>query len=182
MSYHATTGCRPKLAPSLQALRWTKAGRTGATNATFLMLQVPTTLTRSGMKRHGITSLPTTQIRESLHLGKQCALSEPSRTALYGDGGFVPGSGDTFAAQPRLVGQEPNYYNNSSAASSPVLLRLPNRFGFETCTIHTAELAAMVASLRWRSDGVWDLFVGDKSALFNALHRASDPNAPWPSK
>ena len=34
----------------------------------------------------------------------------------------------------------------------------------------------MVASLRWRSNGGWNLFVGDRSALFNALHHASDPN------
>ena len=91
--------------------------------------------------------------KRSVHLDKHFALSEQLRAALYGDGGYVPGSGATYAAQPRLFGQDSNYFNNSSAASRPVLARLPNRFGYETCTIHTAEMAAMVASLRWRRKG-----------------------------
>ena len=40
----------------------------------------------------------------------------------------------------------------------------------------------MVASLRWRTQGVWNMFVGDRSAMFAALRDAADPGSIWPSR
>ena len=60
--------------------------------------------------------------------------------------------------------------------------RLPDRFGYEKSTVHTAELTAMLASLRWRKPGQWNMLVGDMSALFNALTHASEINRTWTVK
>ena len=38
----------------------------------------------------------------------------------------------------------------------------------------------MIASMRWAASGAWNMFVGDRSALFAALREASDPAARWP--
>ena len=111
------------------------------------------------------------QLREVGTLTNNALISDSSRSAMFSD-----------AAQPRLFGKDPNYLNKSSAASRPVLASLPNRFGYEVCIIHTAESAAMVASLRWRSDCVWNIFLGDRNALFTVLQHASDTNAPWHSE
>ena len=63
-----------------------------------------------------------------------------------------------------------------------MLIRLPTRFGYEACTIHTAELVAMTASLRWRNDAGWNRFVFDRSVFFNALQHASETNSSWPTE
>ena len=49
-------------------------------------------------------------------------------------------------------------------------------------TVHIAELSARIASLRWRIQGAWNMFVGDRSALFAALRDAVDPCSIWPSR
>ena len=70
---------------------------------------------------------------------------------------------------------------SSLTSVPPVSSRLPCRFEFEESTVHTAELSAMIASLRWCTPGLWNMFVGDRSSLFAALREAADPAALWPS-
>ena len=40
----------------------------------------------------------------------------------------------------------------------------------------------MIASLRWIAPGAYNMFVGDRSALFSALKEAADPCSLWPTK
>ena len=93
---------------------------------------------------------------------------------LFGDGGFDPVRGiATFSGGPQRFGAATHYWDESSPAAAAVIGRLPSRFGFESSTVHTAELVAMVVALQWRQPGKWNLFVGDRSALFNVLERVS---------
>ena len=57
------------------------------------------------------------------------------------------------------------------------MARLPDRFGYEKSTVHTAELTAMLTALRWRRRGQWNIFVGDRRALFDALKEAVNPSS-----
>ena len=60
--------------------------------------------------------------------------------------------------------------------------RLPDRFRYETSEVHTIELTAMLALLRWRKPGQWNIFVGDGSALLKVLTHASEFNRTWTVK
>ena len=102
--------------------------------------------------------------------------------ALFGDGGYDVTHGASFSAQIRYFQSGPQYFLSSATSESPVSSRLPFRFGFDESSDHTAELSAMVASLRWCSPGAWNMFVGDRSSLFSALREAADPFALWPSR
>ena len=102
--------------------------------------------------------------------------------ALFGDGGYDVKHGASFSAQIRFFQSGPQYFLSTATFESPVSSRLPHRYGYEESTVHTAELSAMVASLRWCSPGAWNMFVGDRSSLFSALREAADPFALWPSR
>ena len=71
---------------------------------------------------------------------------------------------------------------SSVDSGRPVVFRLPFSYGYEESTVHTVELAAMIASMRWISPGAYNMFVGDRSALFSALKEAADPCSLWPTK
>ena len=89
--------------------------------------------------------------------------------ALYGDGGYSPSVGATFCCQARGFGAAGEYWNTSSWASRMLSGRLPARYGWEPSTIHTAELQALVCSLRFRAMDRWHLLVFDRSSLAHAL-------------
>ena len=90
---------------------------------------------------------------------------------LFGDGGYMNQSGATFAAQARAFGGGDQYWNTSDPVSDPVVSRLPRRYGYDNVTIHTAETCALVAALRWRRLGQWNMYVGDRSAVFQVMAR-----------
>ena len=98
---------------------------------------------------------------------------DETEVGLFGDVGFYRRRGATFAAQARAFGTLENYWLASRPAADMTASRMPARYGYEAPTIHTAELAALIASLRWRRPGCWNLFVGDRSALFSAMERAA---------
>ena len=100
---------------------------------------------------------------------------------LFGEGGYVHGAGASFSARVRYLHADSQYFVTPAGRGRPVASRLPSRYGYEESTVHTAELSAMVASLKWRTHGTWNMFVGDRSALFDALREASDPSSIWPS-
>ena len=102
--------------------------------------------------------------------------------ALYGDGSYIEGGCVTYSAQPFKFCNDLQYFDDAEDVCAAIKARLPNRFGYERTTIHTAELAAMVASLKWRRLGQWNLFVGDRSALFSAFSQASRINPAWTIK
>ena len=86
--------------------------------------------------------------------------------ALYGDGNYIEGSGATYSAQQLIFGNDALYFEKAEPVDAASMARLPDRFGYERTTVHTAELPAMLTSLRWRRCGRWSIFVGDRSALF----------------
>ncbi|CAE7770376.1 unnamed protein product [Symbiodinium sp. CCMP2592] len=94
--------------------------------------------------------------------------------ALYSDGSQA-GACCSFSAQALSFGPEGQYWDHSSHASSQVRARLPSHFGFEAPGIHLAELIGMIAALRFRRAGHWNLLVCDRSALFSALQHAFPP-------
>ena len=89
--------------------------------------------------------------------------------ALYADGGYTGAIGATFAAQARHFGRL-GEYSDSSSPAAPALLRWLPRYGLYRCGAHAAELAGMLCALRWRRPGEWNMFVGDRSALFSLIH------------
>ena len=101
---------------------------------------------------------------------------------MFGDCGYDHGDGATFSLQIRYFCPDSQYFITSGGCERPVVSRLRRRYGYEDSTVHTAELAAMVAALRWRTPGAWNMFVGDRSALFDALKEAADPSSIWPSR
>lgn len=98
---------------------------------------------------------------------------DETEVGLFGDGGFDRRRGATFAAQARAFGTLENYWLASRPAADMTASRMAVRYGYKAPTIHTAELAALIASLRWRRPGCWNLFFGDRSALFSAMERAA---------
>ena len=92
--------------------------------------------------------------------------------ALYGDAGYSPQFGATFCSQARGFGVAGEYWTTSSWASRTLSGRLPARYGWEPSTIHTAELQALVCSLRFRVPDRWHLLVFDRSSFGHAM-RAS---------
>ena len=100
------------------------------------------------------------------------ALLADGGTALFSDGGYTPGAGGTFSAQLRTFGDSGRYWADSAPASEAVVSRMPARFGYEPVTIHTAELAGLVAALRWRCHSEWNLAVCDRSSLFSVMESA----------
>ena len=68
--------------------------------------------------------------------------------ALYGDGSYKEGDGATYAAQPRRFRDDQDYFNKTEAAAVSAMAKLPEMFGYEKSTVHTAELAAMITSLK----------------------------------
>ena len=101
---------------------------------------------------------------------------------MFGDGGYDHRDGASFSAQVLYFQPGPQYFVSSEGFERPVASRLPRRYGYEDSTVHNAEMAAMVASLRWRTQGAWNMFVGDRSALFAAIRDAADPGSIWPSR
>ena len=93
--------------------------------------------------------------------------------AMFGDGGFALACGGLFSAQARVFGQLDQYWDDSTPAAAAVACRTPARYGFESVTVHCAEMAALVAALRWRQRGAWNMFVGDRSAFFAALEHGT---------
>ena len=101
---------------------------------------------------------------------------------LFGDGGYDPKVGASFSAQVRYFQPGRQYFVSAIDFERPVASRLPHRYGYEESTVHTAELSAMVASLKLITPGACNMFVGDRSALFSALNEAADPCSLWPTK
>ena len=93
-------------------------------------------------------------------------------SALFGDGGFVPPRCATFCCQSRGFGSGDEYWRSAAWASSLLSGRLPARWGWEECTVHTAELFSLVCSLKFRRPSQWRLLVFDRSALFSTLRAA----------
>lgn len=98
--------------------------------------------------------------------------------AVFGDGGFTKGAGATFAAQVRTFGERERYFEEGSPTGDEMARRLPARYGHEDSSIHMAELASLLVALRWRRCGQWNLYVGDRKAVFDSVARliASSPN------
>ena len=74
--------------------------------------------------------------------------------------------------QARGFGRTGHYWEDSSWASQRLLGRLPARYGWESCTVHTAELHSLLCALRFRVPGRWHLLVFDRSSLFQVMHSA----------
>ena len=98
---------------------------------------------------------------------------QESEYGLYGDGGYSSRAGATFAAQARSFGPLGDFWGSSEVVTDSLSSRMPMRYGSESVTTHTAELAAMVTSLRWRKPGDWHMLVFDRSALFDVLERVA---------
>ena len=98
--------------------------------------------------------------------------SDTSDSAIYGDGGFSK-DGATFACQARGFGSVGQYWECSAWVSRQIQGKLPTRYGWESSTIHTAELLSLAVSLRFRRADNWHLLVFDRSALFDSLRTAS---------
>ena len=96
----------------------------------------------------------------------------PPDFALFGDGGFSAAYGATFCSQARGFGRTGHYWEDSSWASQRLLGRLPARYGWESCTVHTAELHSLLCALRFRVPGRWHLLVFDRSSLFQVMRSA----------
>jgi hypothetical protein len=95
--------------------------------------------------------------------------------ALYGDGGYN-GKGATSCAQARSSGTGREYWPSSACVSEKLTSLLPLRYGNERPMVHTAEMVAMLNSLRWRTPGGWNLAVYDRSALFHVLNQVCGGN------
>lgn len=109
----------------------------------------------------------------SLVLDAVCPVpcSASADTFLCGDGGYTPACGASFSGGVHAFGAPGAYFDSSREAVAPVSARMPMRYGFEAASVHTAELAALVASLRWRQLGGWNMYVGDRSAVFHVMHK-----------
>ena len=92
--------------------------------------------------------------------------------ALYGDGGYSQLSGATYACQARSFGQLGEYWDSSAWVSQQLAGKLPHRLGWESTSIHTAELLSLVCALRFRRPDQWHLLVFDRSALFSSMRVA----------
>lgn len=92
---------------------------------------------------------------------------------LFGDGVYNPHDGATFSGQARAFGQGDQYWQHTDPVSDTVAGKLPRRYGYEQSTIHTAEVCGLVASLRWRRPGEWNIFIGDRSALFQIMTKVA---------
>ena len=92
--------------------------------------------------------------------------------ALYGDGGYSQLSGATYACQARSFGQLGEYWDSSAWVSQQLAGKLPHRLGWESTSIHTAELLSLVCALRFRRPDQWHLLVFDRSALFSSTRVA----------
>jgi len=92
--------------------------------------------------------------------------------AIYGDGGYSKLSGATFACQARSFGRLGQYWDSSAWVSAQLARKLPPRLGWESTSIHTAELLSMVCALRFRRTDQWHLLVFDRSALFSSMRVA----------
>ena len=101
---------------------------------------------------------------------------------IFGYGGYDHSEGSSFSAQVRYFQPGPQYFASSGGFERPVASHLPRRYGYEDSTVQTTEMAAMVASLKWRTQGAWNMFVGDRGALFAVLRDAADPGSIWPSR
>ena len=99
-------------------------------------------------------------------------------SALFGDGSFSLAHGASYCCQSRGFGSQDAYWLSASWASTPISGRLPRRFGWETCTVHTAELFAALCSLQFRRPGCWHLLVFDRSALFSCIRTAAQSPPP----
>ena len=61
----------------------------------------------------------------------------------------------------------------ATPAQSVLSVVSPLRLGYEPAGVHEAELAAMLAALRWRRSDGWNLLVVDRSSLCTALQQAN---------
>ena len=103
----------------------------------------------------------------SLLLDSRQLVLPSAELALFSDGGANT-EGTTAACQARALGG-PQYWRSAAAVGPQLSVRLPARFGWEHTTVHTAELLAMLAALRWRRPGEWNLLVLDRASLFPLL-------------
>ena len=92
---------------------------------------------------------------------------------MYSDGGMLNAGNCTFSCQARSFGGAGDYWETSHACTERIISRLPLRLGHEPAGVHEAELAAMLAALRWRRSDGWNLLVVDRSSLCTALQQAN---------
>ncbi|CAE7837193.1 unnamed protein product [Symbiodinium sp. CCMP2592] len=111
---------------------------------------------------------PSNDLR-SQHLDSKQQILPNVDIGLFADGG-ANGEATVAACQARAFAG-PHYWNTASAAGPQLAVRLPARYGWEHTTVHTAELLAMLAALRWRRPGAWNLLVLDRASLFPLLQQ-----------
>ena len=109
--------------------------------------------------------------KRSEHIDKRMPRATTRDVALYVDGSYKEGDGATYAAQPRRFGDDQDYGNQTEPEAVAAMARLPDRFGYEKSTVHTAELAAMLTSLRLRNSATLEYIRwGQKRAIqFNKI-------------
>ena len=125
---------------------------------------------------------------------KRCAyLDHPNPTpgekdlVMASDGSAHPKHGCTYASEARTFGDHGSYHNTTYPIGMPNIGRLPHRFGYEKCTIHTAEVIGALNALHYRKTGSHNLLVVDRSSFFSILKRSFLPThqrnkgslAPW---
>ncbi|CAE7204856.1 unnamed protein product [Symbiodinium sp. CCMP2592] len=90
---------------------------------------------------------------------------------MYSDGGMLHAGNCTFSSQARSFGGVGDYWESSHACTERLISRLPLRLGYEAVGVHEAEMAAMIAALRWRRPEGWNLLVVDRSSLCYILQQ-----------
>ena len=109
---------------------------------------------------------PSNDLR-SQHLDNRQQVLPNTDLALFADGG-ANAEATVAACQARAFAGA-HYWTTASEVGPQLAVRLPARYGWEHTTVHTAELLAMLAALRWRRPGEWNLIVLDRASLFPLL-------------
>ena len=110
--------------------------------------------------------------RRSRLLDRPVPTSLDKDLALVSDGSAHPVHGCTYASEARTFGELSDYHASSHAVGMPIIGRLPLRYGYGKCTIHTAEVIGGLIGLRWRRAGSYNLLVVDRSSFFSILTRS----------
>ena len=84
---------------------------------------------------------------------------------LASGGSHHPRLGITYAAEIRAFGVGPAYHSHTSSLGRQIIGRLPERYGHESSTIHTAEVIGALIALRGHRTGSQNLLVVDRSAF-----------------
>ena len=100
----------------------------------------------------------------SQHLDSRQQVLHNTDLALFADGGANEEA--TAAARQARAFAGSHYWTTASEVGPQLAVRLPARYGWEHTTVHTAELLAI---LRWRRPGEWNLLVLDRASLFPLL-------------